>query len=261
MSSALPVLGAFLCAAAVEAVRPWRPAPSFALARWLSNLALFVLAIGLNFLLVPVVAIVAFTGVNGWVPLWVQLVIGVPALDALSYALHRAFHASPILWRFHALHHSDPELDVSTTVRHHPGEALLMGFAVGVLATAVGLSPFVIGFYASLNLAVQFFAHANVGLPIRLANALAWLVVTPVLHRVHHSRHPADLATNYGLVFSVWDRLLGTYRSEPEYGEAAIEFGIDRLRGQYFQRLDRMLWLPFFFPENIKDRLQQTLIR
>lgn len=209
-----------------------------------------VLAIGLNFLLVPVIAIVALTGVTGWMPLWVQLVIGVPALDALSYALHRAFHASPILWRFHALHHSDPELDVSTTVRHHPGEALLMGFAVGVLATAVGLSPFVIGFYASLNLVVQFFAHANVGLPIRLANALAWLVVTPNLHRVHHSRHPADLATNYGLAFSVWDRLLGTYRSEPEY-ETAIEFGIDRLREQYFQRLDRMLWLPFFVRENI----------
>jgi sterol desaturase/sphingolipid hydroxylase (fatty acid hydroxylase superfamily) len=80
---------------------------------------------------------------------------------------------------------------------------------------------------------------------------LAWLVVTPVLHRVHHSRHPADVATNYGLVFSVWDRLLGTYRSGPEYGEDAIEFGIDRLREPYFQRLDRILWLPFFGPENI----------
>ena len=194
------------------------PLPAFALTRWLSNLALFVLAIGLNFLLVPVIAIVAFAGLHGGMPLWVQLVVGVPALDALSYALHRAFHASPILWRFHALHHSDPELDVSTTVRHHPGEALLMGFAVGILAGAVGLSPFVIGLYASLNLVVQFFAHANVGLPTRLANTLAWLVVTPVLHRVHHSRHPADVATNYGLVFSVWDRLLGTYRSEPEYG-------------------------------------------
>jgi sterol desaturase/sphingolipid hydroxylase (fatty acid hydroxylase superfamily) len=98
---------------------------------------------------------------------------------------------------------------------------------------------------------VQFFAHANVGLPVRLANALAWLVVTPVLHRVHHSRHPADIATNYGLMFSVWDRLLGTYRSEPECGEDAIEFGIDRLRERYFQRLDRMLWLPFFVRENI----------
>ena len=244
------MLGAFLCAEAVEIARPWRPAPTFAAARWLSNLALLVLTIPLNFLLVPVIAIAAFTGLQAGMPLWVQLVVGVAATDALSYALHRAFHANPLLWRFHALHHSDPELDVSTTLRHHPGEALLMGFAVGVLATAVGLAPLVIGLYTSLNLVVlQFFAHANIGLPIRLANGLAWLVVTPVLHRVHHSRHPADVATNYGLVFSVWDRLLGTYRSEPEYGEDAIEFGIDRLREQYFQRFDRMLWLPFFVRE------------
>ena len=250
MSSTFLVLAAFLCAAALEVVRPWRPAPTFAAARWVSNLALLVLTTGLNFLLVPIIAIVALAGRTGGMPLWVQLVVGVPALDALSYALHRAFHTSPFLWRFHALHHSDPVLDVSTTVRHHPGEALLMGFAVGVLAAAVGLSPFVIGLYASLNLVVQFFAHANVGLPARLADILAWLVVTPVLHRVHHSRHPADVATNFGLVFSVWDRLLGTYRSDPEYGEDAIEFGIDRLREQYFQRLDRMLWLPLFIRGN-----------
>ena len=245
------MLGAFPCAAAGEIARPWRPAPSFAAARWLNNFALLVLAIPLNFLLVPVIAIVAFVGLHGGMPLWVQLMVGVAAIDALTYALHRAFHATPILWRFHALHHSDPELDVSTTLRHHPAEALLMGFAVGVLAGVVGLSSFVIGFYASLNLVVQFFAHANVSLPTHLANTLAWSMVTPGLHRVHHSRHPADVATNYGLVFSVWDRLLGTYRSEPEYGEDAIEFGVDRLREPYFQRLDRMLWLPFFVRENI----------
>jgi sterol desaturase/sphingolipid hydroxylase (fatty acid hydroxylase superfamily) len=251
LSSAVPVLGAFLCAATIEVLRPWRPVPAFALTRWLSNFALFLLAIGLNFLLVPVIAIAAFSSLNSGMYPWVQLVVGVLALDALSYALHRAFHASPILWRFHALHHSDPELDVSTTVRHHPGEALLMAFAVGIVAGAAGLSPFVIGLYASLNLGVQFFAHANVGLPSRFANTLAWLVITPVVHRVRHSRHPADIATNYGLVFSVRDRLLGTYRSEPEYGEDAIEFGIDRLREPYFQRLDRMLCLPFFVRENI----------
>ncbi len=244
------MLGAFLCAAIVEMARPWRPAPAFTLTRWLGNFVLFALTIGFNFLLVPVIAIAAIAGFAGGMPLWLQLMVGIPALDALSYALHRAFHASPLLWRFHALHHSDPALDVSTTVRHHPGEVVLMGLFVGILAGMIGLSPFVIGLYASLNLAVQFFAHANVGLPRGLANTLAWLVVTPVVHRVHHSRHAADVASNYGLVFSVWDRLFGTYRSEPEYGEDAIEFGVDRLREPYFQRLDRMLWLPLLVRES-----------
>jgi len=246
LSAALPVLGAFLLVAAVEVARPWRPAPTFAAVRWIGNLALLVLTTAVDFLLAPIIAIVAYAAIGGGLPLWVQLLVGLPALDALSYALHRAFHASPILWRLHALHHADPELDVSTTVRHHPGETLLMACAIGLPAAAIGLPPFVIGLYAALHLTVQFFAHANVRLPTRLANILGWLLVTPVLHRVHHSRHPADVATNYGLVFSVWDRLFGTYRSEPEFGEDGIEFGIDRFREPYYQRLDRMLWLPLF---------------
>ena len=202
------------------------------MARWVSNLALFMLTSGLDFLLAPLIAVVAFGGLTGGLamPSWLQLAVGIAALDALSYALHRAFHASGTLWRLHALHHSDPELDVSTTVRHHPGESVVMAFAVGLPAAVVGLSPFVIGLYATLNLSVQFFAHANIRLPSRLTNALGWLLITPVLHRVHHSRHPADISTNYGLVFSVWDRLFGTYRGDPEYGDAGIEFGVDRLR-------------------------------
>ena len=244
------MLAVFVMVAAIEIFRPWRPVPSFDAERWLSNLALLLLATGVNFLLIPILAILTLAGVKGSLPLWAQLAVGVPALDALSYALHRACHASPILWRLHALHHADPELDVSTAVRHHPGEALFITLVVGILATAVGLSPFVIGLYGSLNLSVQFFVHANVGLPNRLANILAWLMVTPVMHRVHHSRQSADIATNYGLVFSVWDRLFATYRREPEHGQDGLEFGIDRLREPYYQRLDRMLGLPFFVREN-----------
>jgi len=207
---------------------------------------LFAVTFGLDFLLAPLIAILALAGLGGGLsmPIWLQLAIGIPVLDALSYSLHRAFHTSATLWRLHALHHSDPELDVSTTVRHHPGESVVMAFAVALPAAAVGLSPFVIGLYASLNLSVQFFAHANIALPARLANAFGCLLVTPDLHRIHHSRHPADISSNYGLVFSVWDRLFGTYRSDPEQGDAGIEFGVDRLREAYYQRLDRMLWLP-----------------
>ena len=222
------------------------------MARWLSNLALFALTSGLDFLLAPAIAVLALVNLTGGLPIpsWLQLAVGIPVLDALSYALHRAFHASATLWRLHALHHSDPELDLSTTVRHHPGESVVMAFAVGLPAAVVGLSPFVIGLHATLNLSVQFFAHANIRLPSRLTNALGWLLVTPVLHRVHHSRHPADISTNYGLVFSVWDRLFGSYRGDPEYGDVGIEFGVDRLREAYYQRLDRMLWPPLIVRGN-----------
>ena len=119
-----------------------------------------------------------------------------------------------------------------------------MAFAVGGLGGAVGLSPLVVALYGSLNISVQFFSHSNIGLPRGLATALGWLVVTPTQHRVHHSRHPADIGANFGLISPVWDRLFATYRAGPEIGEDRVEFGIDQLREQYYQRLDRMLWLP-----------------
>jgi sterol desaturase/sphingolipid hydroxylase (fatty acid hydroxylase superfamily) len=238
------VLGTVLLVAALEIARPWRPVKAFAGVRWVSNLALLVLTWGLDFLLSPVIAIVAVADLEFGLPFWVQLAVGVTALDAASYALHRMLHSSAILWRLHALHHADPELDISTTVRHHPGESLFMALAITAVSAAIGLPALVIGIYASLNMSVQLFAHANISLPRRLTSGLGWLLVTPGLHRVHHSRQPADLATNYGLVFSVWDRLFGTYRRESENGEDAIEFGIERFREQHYQRLDRMLWLP-----------------
>jgi sterol desaturase/sphingolipid hydroxylase (fatty acid hydroxylase superfamily) len=246
LSKGAPVLGAFLVVAALEVVRPWRPASVFSASRWLSNLALLIFTTWLDYLVAPIMAVFSSIGLESWLPLWLQLMVGVPALDALSYALHRAFHASPILWRLHALHHADPELDATTNLRHHPGEALLMAFAIGGLGGGIGLSPLVVGFYGSLYLSVQFFSHSNIELLRGLAIALGWLVVTPVQHRVHHSRHPADVAANFGPVFSIWDRLFATYRSEPELGEKGIEFGIDQFREPYYQRLDRMLWPPIF---------------
>jgi len=234
-----------LLAAAIEIARPWRPASTLAAVRWLSSLALLALTTGVDYLAAPIVAIGASRGIESGLSLWLQLAVGIPALDALSYALHRALHASPFLWRLHVLHHADPELDVATTLRHHPGEALFMALGIGGLGSAVGLSPLVVGLYGSLNLAVQLFSHANIGLPRGLATALGRLIVTSDLHRVHHSRHPAGVAANYGAAFSVWDRLFGTYRAGPELGADRIEFGVERFREKYYQRLDRMLWLPF----------------
>jgi sterol desaturase/sphingolipid hydroxylase (fatty acid hydroxylase superfamily) len=251
LRNSAPILGAFLLIAAVEMVRPWRPEPTFSALRWFSSLAVFALAAGFDYLAAPVVAMVTPGEPIAAIPLWLQLAAGIPALDALGYGLHRAFHAIPLLWRFHALHHADAELDVSTTVRHHPAETLMMTVAVGGVGGIAGLSPLVIGIYGSISLCVQFFSHANVALPRRLARALGWLVVTPDLHRVHHSRHQADFNKNFSLIFPVWDRLFATCRGEPKLGEDRVEFGVDQLREPYYQRLDRMLWLPFYARGNL----------
>jgi sterol desaturase/sphingolipid hydroxylase (fatty acid hydroxylase superfamily) len=149
-----------------------------------------------------------------------------------------------VLWGLHALHHSDPELDITTTLRHHPGEAFLTAIVIGLGGAALGLSPWVIGLYGSLDLSIQFLAHANVYLPERLSAKFGRVVVTPDLHAIHHSRAAADFGANFGAVFSVWDRLFRTYRKEPHFGFNRLELGIDAFRHREFQRFDRMLMLP-----------------
>ena len=238
------MLGTFLSVAALEITRPWRPVKTFAAVRWASNLALLLLTWGLDFLLAPIIVIVAAAGWEGGLPLWVQLAVGVPALDAASYALHRLFHASTVLWRLHALHHADPELDISTAVRHHPGELLLMALAIAALGTAIGLPALVIGVYASLNISVQLLAHANIGLPKRLASCLGWLVVTPNLHRVHHSRHPADVAANYGLVFSVWTVCSAPTAANPKMVRTPSSSELIAFASSIFSGLTGSLLLP-----------------
>jgi sterol desaturase/sphingolipid hydroxylase (fatty acid hydroxylase superfamily) len=240
---------AFLVMAVAEAVRPWRPMTKLTGLRWVGNAALWVLAIGLNVLIAPALAqATTWVGVVGPVaraPLWLQMALGLPALDAFAYGLHRALHASEFLWRLHALHHSDPEFDISTTMRHHPAEWIVMVTVTTLVSAAVGLSPIVLIAFGWLNLVLQVFNHANTALPGRLATTLGQVVVTPDLHRIHHSRDRADADQNYGMILSVWDRLFGTLRLQPAAGPEQVEFGLEEFRDRRAQRLDRMLWQPF----------------
>jgi sterol desaturase/sphingolipid hydroxylase (fatty acid hydroxylase superfamily) len=249
LSGGTAVVVAFLAMALAEAARPWRPVTELTGLRWLGNIALWGLAIGLNLLIAPALAHatrwLSEVGLLARAPLWLQVALGLPALDALTYALHRALHASEFLWRFHALHHSDPEFDISTTLRHHPVEWMLTVTLVAAVGAAAGLSPAVLILFGWVNLVLQVFNHANTALPGRLATILGQLVVTPELHRVHHSRDPADAARNYGMILSVWDRLFGTLRLQPTPGPEHAEFGFDEFRDRRAQRLDRMLWQPF----------------
>ena len=226
-------------------VRPRREATPFPSARWFSNVALWPLAVAFQYVLGPIIAIItAHLAYGGGAPSWMQLVIGIPALDLAYYGLHRLLHANQSLWRFHALHHSDPELDITTALRHHPGEAVLIGILVGFGGAALGLSPWVIALYGLVDLCIQFLAHANVHLPRGVSDKFGRVVVTPDLHAVHHSRAAPDFGANFGAVFSIWDQLFRTYRKEPYSAPNRLELGIDGFREREFQRFDKMLMLP-----------------
>jgi sterol desaturase/sphingolipid hydroxylase (fatty acid hydroxylase superfamily) len=247
MTSGGITIAGFLLIAAIEILWPWRPTTRLTAVRWLGNSVLWVLTAVLGFLWAPLDQLISvqFEIPPLFVlPSWTEIAIAVPALDLLAYGLHRAFHALHPLWRLHALHHSDPEFDVTTTLRHHPGEWLIMAVVITAAGAGAGLSPSAIAIYASINLSVQLFNHANFTVPPLLAKALELVIVTPNLHRIHHSRRIDDASSNYGMIFSVWDRLFGTYREEPELGTNRLEFGLDEFRDKAAQRPDRMLWQP-----------------
>jgi sterol desaturase/sphingolipid hydroxylase (fatty acid hydroxylase superfamily) len=144
-------------------------------------------------------------------PVWMQVLLACLLLDAVSYAWHRANHVVPVLWRFHQVHHSDPTFTVSTALRFHPGE-LLLSLPLRLAAVAVIGAPVlgVVVFEIWFALA-NFFEHGDIALPVGLDRRLRRICVTPGLHRRHHGRHVTELRTNFGTIFTFWDRMLGTY--------------------------------------------------
>jgi sterol desaturase/sphingolipid hydroxylase (fatty acid hydroxylase superfamily) len=159
------------------------------------------------------------------------LVLGLLLLDVAVYASHRLQHAVPLLWRFHAVHHADARMDASTALRHHPMLAAVEGAALGVLLGLAGLPLWVWAIYAVIWHASNFFTHADARLPGRLDAVLSRLLVTPRLHRLHHSADPAHNDRNYGAVLSVWDRLFGTALSVTEDAQRRLAFGLPGGRG------------------------------
>ncbi|MDB5373698.1 MAG: fatty acid hydroxylase, partial [Belnapia sp.] len=166
-------------------------------------------------------------------------------LDLAIYAQHVAFHAVPLFWRLHRMHHADLELDVTSGLRFHPFEILLSMLIKLAVVVALGAPALaVLAFEVLLN-ASAMFSHGNVRLPLRLDRILRRVVVTPDMHRIHHSilRHETD--SNYGFNLAWWDRLFGTYRAEPAAGQLGLTIGIERFRDPAELRLDRMLLQPF----------------
>jgi sterol desaturase/sphingolipid hydroxylase (fatty acid hydroxylase superfamily) len=178
-------------------------------------------------------------------PVWLELLLALFLLDLTIYLQHRLFHYVPVLWRLHRMHHADLDVDVTTGARFHPVEILLsLGIKFGVIVALGAPALAVLLFEIGLN-ATSMFNHSNVRLPSAVERLLRWFVVTPDMHRVHHSVVRRETDSNFGFNFPWWDRLFGTYRSKPEAGHEAMTLGIGQFRDPRELRLDRMLTQPF----------------
>ena len=222
--------------------------------RWLTNLTL----VGVNTLVLRLLFPSAALGMaqvateRRWgllnnldLPDLVSIVAAVVALDLAIYVQHVLFHAVPTLWRLHMVHHADVDIDVTTGARFHPIEIVLsMGIKLAVVAALGPPMLAVLAFEVMLN-ATAMFNHANVSMPDRLDRILRWLVVTPDMHRVHHSVEAAECNSNFGFSLPWLDRLLGTYRAQPAAGHEAMTIGVAHLQDGRSQNLLQLLALPF----------------
>jgi len=251
----LIAFGSVLTAMAVwELAAPRRKQELGRRTRWPGNLAIVVLDTLLVRLLFPVGAVAAAIAAEarGWgffnafdVPAWVAIPACVILLDLAIYLQHVLFHAVPALWRLHRMHHADLAFDVTTGVRFHPIEILLsMVIKLGVV-TALGATALAVLIFEVLLNATSMFNHGNVALPPELDRILRWLVVTPEMHRVHHSIVARETNSNFGFNLPWWDHLFGTYRPQPEAGHLGMTIGIAQFRDPAEHRLDRMLTQPF----------------
>lgn len=241
--------------------------------RWTNNLGLVVLDTVILRLSFPILAVgLAVVGAErGWglfntidAPLWLAILVSVLLLDLAIYLQHVLFHAVPGLWRLHRMHHADLEFDATTGLRFHPVEIVMsMGIKLAVVAALGPPAVAVLIFEVLLN-GTALFNHANINLPRRVDRWLRLFVVTPDMHRVHHSIDPRETNSNYGFNLPWWDRLLGTYVAQPAKGHLGMDIGIEQFRTPRDLWLDRMLIQPVRGPasghaldaDNIKETRQ-----
>ncbi len=247
-------LGIFAVMASLELLAPRRRLDFPKSSRWMANLSLAVM----NTLLIRVLFSAGAVGMavvaadRGWGllnvlqwPAWVEVLITLVVLDLVIYLQHVAFHVVPGIWRFHFVHHADPDYDVTTGVRFHPVEAVVSMLVKMTAVMALGAAAVaVVAFEVILN-AVAMFNHSNVRLPLPLDRLLRWVIVTPDMHRVHHSTVPQERKRNFGFNLPWWDYLFGTYRAEPALGQEGMSFGVEGFRDQGCIKLGTALTLPF----------------
>lgn len=248
-------VGVFALMALWEVVAPRRAPRAAKGLRWANNVGM----VAFNSLLLRIIFPTTATGLallvaqHQWgllnrlaLPDFVRLILGVVALDLVIYFQHILFHAVPALWRLHRMHHADLDFDVTTGARFHPLEIVLSMLIKFSAITLLGPSALAVLIFEILLNTTAMFNHANVRLPWRIDAVLRWIIVTPDMHRVHHSINPDETNRNFGFNLSLWDRLLGTYRHHPAMGHTAMTIGIPEYRDpRQVNRIGGMLLMPF----------------
>jgi len=253
----------FAAMAIWEVAAPRRALTAGRKPRWPSNLGILVVDIVVVRILVPTAAVGAalLAAGRGWglfhtlgLRLSVAALIGFVALDLVIYGQHVVFHKVPVLWRLHRMHHADLDIDVTTGLRFHPFE-ILISLGVKIAAViALGIPVVAVLLFEVVLNATSMFNHANVSMPPALDRVLRLILVTPDMHRVHHSVVRRETDSNFGFNLPWWDRLFGTYRAAPDAGHTGMTIGLPVFRDPHELRLDRLLTQPFRNDANAGER-------
>ena len=227
--------GIFAMLALLERLFPQRPAQADRGRRWPTNFGLGILN-SVIASLGPALTVWSTqwaanyeVGVLNWisVPWWPAFFVSVIIQSLANYGLHLYAHVNPALWRLHRIHHSDVHLDVTSTLRHHPLEVIAMTLLLTPIYVIGGLSPFAIVFYETADQVFGMVTHADLRIPDQIERMLRPLFVTPSIHRIHHSAIQAETNSNYGGVFSFWDRLFGTFCGASLHGKTPVALGLE----------------------------------
>lgn len=254
--------GSFILLFGWEQLSNWVKPSCSPVIRWWNTISLYLLSRYLFFWLLPLTTIPSAIyaqnngyGILNWFSINELLVLAAGFLmyDCCNYALHRLFHYNSILWRLHRVHHSDPDVDISTEFKHHPLETLVSAMFLIVFVIVLGIPAMAIILRTLFALAVSMFSHANVKIPEKIDKVLRLVIITPAMHRVHHSSWQPETDSNYGTLFSFWDRLFGTYVEKPKLGYEGMQTGLHSFRSERDQWLDRLLLQPFRSGQDDRD--------
>ena len=256
-------LGVLAALILLEAARPRRTPYKARGQRWTTNLSIVVidglLLRVLGALAAPLLAVgtAIWAQAHGWgllnqfeAPAWLEVAVALALFDLLIWAQHRVFHRVPWLWRIHRMHHADPDFDATTALRFHPIE-ILLSMAIKVVAVLLlGPSAVAVVLFEVILNACAMFNHANLRLPLWLDTQLRRVLVTPDMHRVHHSTLPGEHHSNFGFSLSIWDRWFGTYVAQPRDGHLHMHIGLSEFQRERPESLGWCLAIPFRTAQN-----------